>query len=79
MKTKGTIEKVRKGEETQERRGEGAKEKESETARTDKRRSGENGEGHAGSPHFQDFAFTMLISQQMRLGREAHRRLASPS
>ena len=78
MKTTGTIEKVRKGERAQERRGEGAKEKERETARIDKRRSGENGECHAGSPHFQDFAFTMLISQQMRLGKEAHRRLAPP-
>ena len=47
----------------------GPKEKYRETAMTEKRKGGENGECQAGSPHFDDFASTMLINQQMRLGK----------
>ena len=56
----------------------GPKEKERETAMTEKRKGGENGECQAGSPHFDDFASTMLINQQMRLGKGAHGGLAPP-
>ena len=78
MKTTGGTEKVRRDETAQERRGQVPKDKERETAMTEKRKGSENRECQAVSPHFDDFAFTMLINQQMRLGKGAHRGLAPP-
>ena len=69
---------MRKGERAHERRGQGAKGEREGDSDDGKRKGCENGECQAGSPHFDDFAFTMLINQQMRLGKGARRGLAPP-
>ena len=68
---------MRRGERGKENRREGEKgEADSKGDGEGGKECGKNGESQVGSPCSKDFAFTMLMNQQMHLGKGVPRRLA---